>query len=373
MDFGGHMKKLRTGVPGLDPLLNGGFNEHTVDLIIGSMGTGKTTMAMQFLREGLEVGEEAIYISTEEPIHQIVSAAEELGWSNIRRHIDNGDLVIIQATGESFVKFIKEELLAFTLKWGEEGRKSKIRIVIDTFTPVLWTLAHKYEQRETTSFLFKELKKVGTILVTLEEYARGDRMSEENKIPLFLADSVVRLDYDVGLPQHTRTLRILKCRNSEHSEMLHPYQIVAGVGLSVLEAGRNSGRLVGHLHKFSGGDGMEKTIHHIFQKEKDSENNSGGLLPTTPSYQKHAPVVSSLLPTLSPDTKRDVVMNDEVKKAIGQLLEKKCTTNEFIQMLPILPSNDNEHDDRHPRLETKEKGNSEKIENKSFFSKNLIE
>jgi len=48
------MEKIRTGIYGLNPLLEGGFNKYSVTTVVGATGTGKTTFVSQFLHRGLE-------------------------------------------------------------------------------------------------------------------------------------------------------------------------------------------------------------------------------------------------------------------------------------------------------------------------------
>jgi len=50
------MEKVKTGIFGLNPLLDGGFNKNSVTVVVGAPGAGKTTFVNQFLRKGLEEG-----------------------------------------------------------------------------------------------------------------------------------------------------------------------------------------------------------------------------------------------------------------------------------------------------------------------------
>jgi len=52
-----------TGIPGLDEVLGGGLARNRIHLIEGSPGTGKTTVALQFLLAGAEKGERGLYSS----------------------------------------------------------------------------------------------------------------------------------------------------------------------------------------------------------------------------------------------------------------------------------------------------------------------
>ena len=51
------VKKISSGIFGLDALIDGGFNEDSATVVIGSSGAGKTILATQYLRRGLEKGQ----------------------------------------------------------------------------------------------------------------------------------------------------------------------------------------------------------------------------------------------------------------------------------------------------------------------------
>lgn len=70
-----------TGVPGLDDILCGGLTENRVYLVEGSPGAGKTTLALQFLMEGIRNGEKALYITLSETTEELKEVAGSHGWS----------------------------------------------------------------------------------------------------------------------------------------------------------------------------------------------------------------------------------------------------------------------------------------------------
>ena len=74
------LQKARTGVPGLDDILAGGFTRGRVFLLEGSPGTGKTTIALRFLMEGATEGERGLYITLSETANELRSAAASHGW-----------------------------------------------------------------------------------------------------------------------------------------------------------------------------------------------------------------------------------------------------------------------------------------------------
>jgi KaiC/GvpD/RAD55 family RecA-like ATPase len=232
------MNKIKSGVYGLNKLLDGGINENTATVVIGGTGAGKTTLAMQFLRRGLELGDDGVFITLDEAPSQLILEATMMGWADIDDFIKKGVLVFIDASGKEFSNFIEKELSSFVDEWA--GHKA--RIVIDPLTPVLWSVSERYEQRELVSFLLRETRKIGTVLCTLEEYGTADLSGEELVIPMYLADNVIHLKYATQMSPEKRELKIIKCRSSRHSRFWHPYNITRGVGLFIKKAERKAPR-----------------------------------------------------------------------------------------------------------------------------------
>jgi KaiC/GvpD/RAD55 family RecA-like ATPase len=231
-----HIKKIKSGIYGLNPIMGGGINENSTTVVIGCSGAGKTTFATQFVRRGLEEGQECIFVSLDENKEQIIREAIGMGWENITDYINDKKLVFIDASGRDFATFIREELPAFVEDWVG----ANTRIAIDPLTPVIWAVDNPYEQRDLLGFMLKETRKIGTVLCTLEEHgSHGDLSGKEVVIPMYLADAVIHLRYrpmtlrDEKHEGASRTLKILKCRSSRHSEVAHPFQIIRGFGIVV--------------------------------------------------------------------------------------------------------------------------------------------
>ncbi|HYI42809.1 MAG TPA: ATPase domain-containing protein, partial [Sphingomicrobium sp.] len=73
-------EKAKIGVPGLDDILAGGLQRGRVYLVEGSPGTGKTTIATQFLLEGAATGERGLYITLSETEEELRESAASHGW-----------------------------------------------------------------------------------------------------------------------------------------------------------------------------------------------------------------------------------------------------------------------------------------------------
>src|SRR4051794_6325439 len=73
--------RVATGIAGLDDILGGGFVARRLYLIQGEPGSGKTTLALQFLLAGAQAGEKVLYITLSETREEILEVARSHGWS----------------------------------------------------------------------------------------------------------------------------------------------------------------------------------------------------------------------------------------------------------------------------------------------------
>jgi circadian clock protein KaiC len=72
---------VSTGIAGLDSLLNGGLPSTHVYLVEGDPGSGKTTLGLQFLLEGVARGEKVLYVTLSETASELGAVAASHGWS----------------------------------------------------------------------------------------------------------------------------------------------------------------------------------------------------------------------------------------------------------------------------------------------------
>lgn len=88
--------KIRTGITGLDRILKGGLPKDRLYLIQGEPGTGKTTLGMQFMLEGLRQGESTLYITLSESEEELRAGAASHGWS-----LDGIEIADLTISGDS--------------------------------------------------------------------------------------------------------------------------------------------------------------------------------------------------------------------------------------------------------------------------------
>lgn len=238
--------RIRSGIPGLDNLIEGGFREKTCVVIVGSSGTGKTTFTVQYVLHGLENGEQGLYVSLEESPEQIMREAELMGF-DLRKYYEK-DLFFIHLKGKNFKKMIEEQLPQ--LVKARSDYQIKTRVVIDPMTPVIWATQDKLEQRELIGKLFYTLKELGVVLCTVEEHAKpGETIGEDVLLPIYLSDGAIHLEYYPIGGAFNRTLKVLKMRGIHHGEGVYPYIFARGMGAVVRSSAPTTPATAGRSHK----------------------------------------------------------------------------------------------------------------------------
>ena len=88
------IKRVPTGVVGLDLLLQGGLLPNRSYLVSGEAGTGNTTICMQFLLSGPAQGEKALYVTVDERPTELLQSAASLHW-DLQKHVHDKKLVLL--------------------------------------------------------------------------------------------------------------------------------------------------------------------------------------------------------------------------------------------------------------------------------------
>ena len=224
-------RRIKTGCDGLDEILRGGLLEGSATLVEGSAGTGKTTLALQFIMQGVEEGQHGIIFTFEQFPEQYFDCAAELGW-DLRGLQKEGKLHVIFTTPEEFLEEIddSEGKLAALIK--THGTK---RLVLDSMTHFEKLSKDIGQLRGIETEIVNGVKREGITAMFLKENANvlGKWDVAMNKIP-FIVDTYILLRYLEMESEIKRCLMVLKMRGSDHDKDIREYRIDVG-GLQVGE------------------------------------------------------------------------------------------------------------------------------------------
>lgn len=227
-------ERISSGIEGLDILLQGGMIKNSINSIVGSSGTGKTTFALAYVYQGLLEGDHILYLSFEEPPSKLMLEAESLG-IKIKETAKNHDDLIHLVESEKIVEFMTNILPALAQKLRHKNLKHT-RIILDPLTPILWEFPSEKDQRKVLTKIYYHLSSLGTVLQTVEEpnaFGQTDIGSIETRVPIYLSDSVVHIQ-NLGLGgKYNRTCKIVKSRRTAHHEGIYPLSFAYGSGIVI--------------------------------------------------------------------------------------------------------------------------------------------
>ncbi|MFL6798436.1 MAG: ATPase domain-containing protein [Xanthobacteraceae bacterium] len=225
-----HLPRASTGTAGLDDILQGGLARKRLHLLEGSPGTGKTTIALQFLLAGAAAGELGIYVSLAETEQELRQGAQSHGW-NIGSEIRICELVppesVLDANQHQSLLYSSDLELGETIQriLQEIERLAPKRVVIDSLSEIrllaqsslryrrqILALKHYFAQHNSTVILLDDLTTEST-----------DRAVHS------IAHSVIHLDQLAPLyGADRRRMRVVKCRGQSFRGGYHDFVIRAG-------------------------------------------------------------------------------------------------------------------------------------------------
>ena len=215
-------ERQSTGVPGLDEMIGGGIIRGDAVLLTGPAGSGKSTVATQFVAAGLEQGEAGVIAVFEEYPEEYLARASARN-SDIAKMIKGGKLEIIYLRP---LDLSVDEALFSILEAVE--RLGATRVVIDSLSGFEVALAPTFREdfRESLYRLVGTLTATGvTVFMTAEvsEAFREARFTSENVS--FITDEIFVQRYvEIG-GELGRVMAIIKMRGSDHSHEFRRYEV----------------------------------------------------------------------------------------------------------------------------------------------------
>ena len=216
------MDRVKTGISGLDEMLGGGFLPESANLIEGAPGTGKSTLAMQFIYNGIiQAKEPGLIITFEEFPQQYYHDAAAFGWDFIDLE-KKGLLKVIMTSPE--VSRLDIESVGGIIE-SHVNQMGARRAVIDSLTHFARLSQDPIELRSLEFTFINALKRHGlTSLLTRESTALLGESTEDANIG-YVVDSYLILRYVEIESALRKALLVLKMRGSDHAKDIRQYDI----------------------------------------------------------------------------------------------------------------------------------------------------
>jgi circadian clock protein KaiC len=225
--MGKRVERASTGIPGLDEILQGGIIRDRLYLIDGNPGSGKTTLALHFLREGVRLGEKSLYVTLSETKEELEDGARSHGWT--LEGIEIVELIpdqhdALQGGGELTMIHPSDVELSDTMGkiLAAIERADPARIVFDSLSEMrlLAQSSLRYRRQILALKQFFAGRRC-TVLMLDDRTAEGPDLQLHS-----IAHGVIGLY--VSPPAYgkaRRELQVLKCRGSDFSSGYHDFSI----------------------------------------------------------------------------------------------------------------------------------------------------
>jgi circadian clock protein KaiC len=218
---------VSTGIKGLDQLLLGGLTPNRMYLVEGRPGSGKTTMAVQFLLEGAARGEQCLYVALSETVGEMGAVAASHGWSLDGIEMFQLPAAQSAAAQDQYTLYHPAEVeLGETIRalLGVVDRVKPSRIVLDSLSELKLLARDPLRYRRQVLALKSFFSGLDVTVLLLDDLAGGDDSQLQS-----LSHGVILLEQlPIEYGRARRRLRVVKFRGVPATEGFHDFCIRRG-------------------------------------------------------------------------------------------------------------------------------------------------
>jgi len=214
------MDRIKTGIAGLDEMLNGGIPTGRHVALYGGPGTGKSSFCFEFLYRGAQMGENGLYISLEETVEDIEENMKSTFpmLSKVQELVSENKLEIIKPDKlelEEVANLLEERITSNGIK----------RACIDSATMIRLSFKNDIEYRQTLFEFLSLLRNLDVTTITTLEATSAKKEDMRFDIEHFVMDGIVNL-YNLDRDdRRVRALEVFKMRGTDHSRDLVPFKV----------------------------------------------------------------------------------------------------------------------------------------------------
>jgi len=225
------MDRVKTGIAGLDEMLNGGIPAGRHVALYGGPGSGKTSFCFEFLYQGAKMGENGLYISLEETPEDIQENMKSTFplLADTPKLIESGKLEIIKPDKlelEEVANLLEDRITSNGIK----------RAAIDSATMIRLSFKNDSEYRQTLFEFLSLLRNLDVTTITTVEASTAKKEEMKFDIEHFVMDGIINL-YNIDREdRRVRALEVFKMRGTDHSRELVPFKVTpSGIKIYVGE------------------------------------------------------------------------------------------------------------------------------------------
>ncbi|MEM2838691.1 MAG: ATPase domain-containing protein [Thermoplasmata archaeon] len=236
--------RCKTGIESLDSILYGGIPRSNTILLTGSCGTGKTSLALEFLIHGALEGERSMFVSVTEASEKLL--ANVIKYDFLDKNLVSSEKLIFidlpliyERLGLVKTELSMEEAGILVASIIDLAKELKIkRMVIDSITSIGYKLKTQENIRDFILKLSKGLSSLGCTSMLVSEVQPGTQAYSTFMVEEALADGIILMGNMERRGDLLRTLQVIKMRGTMHSRAKYVLDLTsAGVLLVPLLKG----------------------------------------------------------------------------------------------------------------------------------------